>query len=48
MCMPHITMCAAEDREAGLTVGMFFPHAFPRAFLHGGLCFLLDGDPPLV
>ena len=38
-------MCAAEDREAGLTVGMFFPHAFPRAFRHGGLCFLLYGDP---
>jgi hypothetical protein len=43
--MPHIDMCAAEDREAGLTVDMFFPHAFPRAFRHGGLCFLLDCDP---
>jgi hypothetical protein len=40
-----ITMCAAEDREAGLTVGMLFLHAFPRAFRHGGLCFLLYGDP---
>jgi hypothetical protein len=45
--MPHITMCAAEDREAGLTVRLFFPHAFPRAFLHGGLSFLLDGVPVL-
>ena len=26
-------------------MGMFFSHAFPRAFRHGGLCFLLDGDP---
>ena len=45
--MPHITMCAAEDRVAGLTVRHVFPACFSACFSHDGLrlCFLLDGDP---